>query len=133
MRKILTFGVWDLFHFGHLRLLQRCKALGDFLIVAVQKDEYVQKNKPNIQLIYNTEQRVEMIKSLKCVDAVVEYKCVPQDIKNYDFDIFVVGGDQNNDDIKKAIKWCNNNKKQVVVLERTPNISSTKIRSVLDY
>ena len=56
MKKILTFGVYDYFHLGHLRLFEQCKKYGDYLIVAVQEGEYILKFKPSAKVLYNTEQ-----------------------------------------------------------------------------
>lgn len=134
MIRILTFGVFDFFHYGHLRLLERCKILtgGDFLIVAVQDGNEIHKNKPETKILYSTQQRVDILKALKCVDQVCVYKQVWEDIKKIDFDILVVGGDQNSDGIKKSIKWCEENDKKVIKIERTPNISSSEIKKRIE-
>ncbi len=132
MKKVLTFGVFDYFHYGHLKLLERAKALGDFLIVAVQKGEEIRKNKPEAKVLYTTEQRIEMISSIKYVDKVVEYAQVKDDIKDIDFDIWALGGDQNHAGFKSAIEWCKQNGKEVVMLSRTPNICSTQIKEEIE-
>ena len=131
MNKVLTFGVFDYFHYGHLRLLERCKQLGDYLIVAVQDGDYIKINKPDADIFYGTQQRVDMLKALKCVDEVVVYTRVEEYIKKIRFDIFVVGGDQTNSSIQKAIEWCNKNGKEIVYLERTPNVCSSQIKNIL--
>ena len=128
MKKVITFGVFDYFHYGHLRLFMRCRALGDFLIVAVHKDEDVQRTKPGTKILYSLEKRTEIIENLKCVDKVVPYSSVDKDIVNIDFDILVVGPDQTHDGFKRAIEWCKKNNKDVVVLDRTPGISSSQLR-----
>ena len=128
MKKVLTFGVFDYFHYGHLRLLERAKDLGDYLIVAVQVDEEIYKTKPNVNILYDLDKRIAMVRALKCVDEAIPYKQVCDDIVNIDFDVFCVGGDQNHGGILKAIEWCKQNGKEVITLERTPNISSTEIR-----
>ena len=66
--KVLTFGVFDYFHYGHLKLLERCKQQGDYLIVAVQKSEEIYKTKPNAKVLYTTKQRMEMVNAIKYVD-----------------------------------------------------------------
>lgn len=132
MKKVLTFGVFDYFHYGHLKLLERAKALGDYLIVAVQADEEIKTNKPNANVLYSVEQRMEIIKSLKCVDEVVIYKQVADDVKKIDFDIFARGEDQLHSGFVAAAEWCGNNGKQVVFLSRTPNISSSQIKARLE-
>ena len=73
MSKILTFGVFDLFHLGHLRLFKQCKEHGDYLIVAVQDGEYILKFKPDAKVLYSTDERVEMLQALRIVDEVVVY------------------------------------------------------------
>lgn len=126
--KVLTFGVFDYFHYGHLKLFERAKALGDYLIVAVQRSEEIHKNKPQAKILYSLEQRLEIIKAIRFVDEAIPYSEVSEDIKNIDFDILVIGGDQNNESIKRAVEWCNKNNKKVVVLPRTPNICSSQIK-----
>ena len=64
MSKILTFGVYDYFHLGHLRLFKQCKQYGDYLIVAIQNSDYILKYKPDAKIMYSNEERVEMISAL---------------------------------------------------------------------
>lgn len=125
---VLTFGVFDYFHYGHLKLLERCKNLGDVLTVAVQADEEIHKTKPNAIILYTLSQRMEMINALKCVDNVVPYTQMDVTIKTLNFDILVVGPDQNHSGILRAIEWAKSQGKEVVTLPRTPGISSTEIR-----
>lgn len=129
MKKVLTVGVFDYFHYGHLKLFERAKKLGDYLIVAVQKDEEIHKTKPQAQVLYSLEQRMEIIGSLKCVDEVVPYTQVDDDIKHIDFDIFAKGGDQVHRGFVAATEWCEQHGKEVVVLNRTPNICSSQIKN----
>ena len=133
MKKVLTFGVFDLFHFGHLRLLKRAAKLGDYFIVAVQNDEYVLKYKPPGALgaFYSTEERCEMIRALRCVDEVITYNVVADDIRNIDFDIWVKPPDAVHSGIIAASKWCEENGKEVVMLPRTEGISSTYIKRLI--
>lgn len=130
MVKVFTVGVYDYFHYGHLRLFKRAKALGDYLIVAVQDGDYILKYKPDAVIYYSTEQRVEMVEALSVVDQVCLYYDVDKIVQEIDFDIFVVGGDQNHAGFQRAIAWCENNGKKVVRLERTPGVSSTDIKKV---
>lgn len=129
MQKILTFGVFDYFHYGHLKLLERTKALGDYLIVAVQRSEEIHRTKPEAKILYSTEQRIEIIKAIRYVDEVVPYSQVADDIKNIDFDVFVRGEDQLHAGFEQAANWCLENGKRVITLTRTPNICSTQIKS----
>ena len=68
MKKVITVGVFDYFHFGHLRLFENAKKLGDYLIVAVQDGDSILKTKPNANVFYTTEQRIELVKALRVVD-----------------------------------------------------------------
>lgn len=131
MKKVLTFGVFDYFHLGHLRLFKNCKKYGDYLIVAVQNGDNILKTKPNAKVLYTTEQRIEMVESLKVVDEVVTYNDVWPDIQNFDFDVYVVGGDQEHEGFKKAMEWAESNGKEVVRIERTKGICSSDIKSRL--
>ena len=133
MKKVLTFGVFDLFHFGHLRLLKRAAKLGDYFIVAVQNDEYVLKYKPPGALgaLYSTEERCEMIRALRCVDEVITYNVVADDIRNIDFDIWVKPPDAVHPGIITATEWCEKNGREVVMLPRTEGISSTYIKRLI--
>lgn len=129
MKRVVTFGVYDFFHIGHLRLFKRARACGDYLIVAIQRTEDIHTNKPEAEIYYSLEQRVELVESLKIVDEVIPYSKVEDDIKNIDFDVFVMGSDQIlNPHFVAAAEWCKALGKEVVVLERTPNVSSTSIK-----
>ena len=129
LKKVVTFGVYDMLHIGHVLLFKKAKALGDYLIVAVQDDETILKYKPEAQMVYTTTEREMMVEAIKYVDEVVIYKDVVEDIKNIDFDIFAKGPDQTHDGFKKAIAWCNNNGKSVITIPRTEGISSSLLRN----
>jgi len=128
MKTILTFGVFDLLHYGHIELFRKAKCLGDFLIVAVQSDKEAQINKPNIKLKNKLEKRILDVKAVNYVGRAIPYKQIDTSIELVDFDVLVVGPDQNNDHFTKAINWCFKNNKEVVVLPRTDGISSTMLR-----
>lgn len=92
MKKILTFGVFDYFHLGHLRLFKQCKKYADYLIVAVQNGDYILKYKPNSKIMYSTEERVEMLESIKIVNKVIVYDSVSvEELAKIDFDILALG------------------------------------------
>lgn len=129
MNKVLTVGVYDLIHRGHVELFRRAKALGDYLIVGVQDGEYILKYKPNTIILNQTGDRIYMVNSIKYVDETLLYKDVDTFIKTVDFDIFVTGPDQNHEGFQKAIKWCKDNGKNHIVIGRTPGISSTEIKT----
>lgn len=128
MKKVLTVGVFDYFHYGHYKLFENAKKLGDYLIVAVQDGDYILKYKPEAKILYSTEQRIELISALRCVNETVIYYDVDKLVSEVDFDIFAVGGDQNHPGFLKAIDWCLNNGKEVVRLPRTPGICSSEIK-----
>ena len=137
MRKVLVFGVFDLFHFGHLRLLKRAAGLGDYLIVAVQSNEQIIKYKYNQSseaatgALYSLEERMEMIRALRCVDEVISYNVVADDIKQIDFNVYVKGPDNVHSGILAATKWCEENGKEVFILPRTEGISSTYLKRII--
>ena len=131
MKKVVTFGVYDYFHLGHLRLFKNAKNLGDWLIVAVQDGDYILKTKPDAKVMYTTEQRKELVSALSVVDEVVSYTDVDVTIKTLDFDVFAVGEDQNHAGFQRAIEWCKENGKEVVRMNRTPGICSSEIKKSL--
>ena len=132
MKKILTFGVYDMLHIGHILLFKHAKELfpneDSKLVVAVQDGDYILKYKPGTKMIYTTEERMLMVSSIRWVDEVVNYKDVDVDIQNIDFDVFAKGPDQNHAGFQRAIEWCKQNGKEVVVIPRTEGISSTLLR-----
>ena len=128
MKKVITVGVFDYFHLGHLCLFENAKALGDYLIVAVQDGDCILKTKPQAQVLYTTEQRMHMISSLRPVDEVIIYQDVDTILPTVDFDVFAKGPDQNHEGFQRAVKWCEEHGKEVVVLPRTPGISSSDIK-----
>ena len=127
VKTVITYGTFDMFHIGHLKLLQRAKALGDKLIVAVSSDEFNEiKGK---KTLISFEQRAEIVANIKCVDKVIAENSWDQksdDIKNYNIDVFVMGNDWEGkfDDLKMQ---C-----EVVYLERTAKISSTQLKKSLN-
>ena len=128
MEKVLTVGVFDLLHIGHVNLFKRSKQFGDFLIVAVQESEMVKKFKPESILIYSTEERMYMVKAIRFVDVVIKYRSVDDIVKDIDFDVFVIGPDQNHTGFQKAIAWCKSHGKTVKVIPRTEGVSSSWLK-----
>lgn len=128
MKRVITFGVFDFFHYGHFCLFENAKKLGDYLIVAVQAEESIRKYKPDANILYSTQQRVALVSALKVVDEVVVYNDVHEDIKQLDFDIFAIGEDQNHSGFINAVKFCELNNKEVVRMKRTAGISSSQIK-----
>ncbi len=120
--KVITFGTFDLFHIGHLRILQRAKALGDELIVGVCTDEYSFERK-NKYPINNQNQRYEILDALKCVNSVFfeEFDNKKFYIQKYKADIMAMGSDwENHFDYLQT--YC-----KVQYLQRTSSISTTLI------
>ena len=130
MNKIVTFGVFDYFHLGHLRLFKQCKEHGDYLIVAVQNGDFILKYKPEANILYSTEERVEMISALKIVDEVIVYNSLCADeLEKIDFDTLALGEDHRGGRFDDAEKWCIKHGKKTVRLKRTPGICSSNIKS----
>lgn len=132
MSKILTFGVYDYFHLGHLRLFKQCKEHADYLIVAIQNGDYILKYKPDAKVLYTTEERLEIIKELRLVDEVMVYDSLSiETLEKIDFDILALGEDHKGDRFDIAEEWCKKNNKKVVRLKRTPGICSSEIKKKL--
>ena len=129
MTKVITYGSYDLLHFGHIRLLERAKALGDYLIVAVQDGDEILKYKPQAKVLNSTEDRVYMVKSIRYVDETIVYKAVDDIVKNVEFDIFVTGPDQIHAGFQRAIQWCEEHGREHIVLARTEGVSSSELKA----
>ena len=128
MRRILTYGTYDLLHYGHIRLLQRAKELGDYLIVALSTDEFnATKGK---KAYHDYETRKKMLEAIRFVELVIPEEKWEQkidDIKEYKVDITVMGGDWAGSDKFEYLKdYCD-----VVYLDRTEGISTSKIKKDL--
>lgn len=126
MRRVITYGTYDLLHYGHIELLRRAREMGDYLIVALSTDEFNQiKNK---KAYYNFEQRKMMLESIRYVDLVIPedgWGQKEKDVDRYDVDVFVMGHDwEGKFDFLK-------DKCEVVYLKRTEGISTTKIKQEL--
>lgn len=132
MRKVLTFGVFDYLHLGHLRLFENCKKHGDYLIVAVQDGNFILKYKPEANVLYSTQERVDMVSALRVVDKVVVYQGVcPEFLETVDFDILALGEDHTAERWVIAAEWCKSHGKEVVHMKRTPGICSSDIKKHL--
>lgn len=130
-KKVLTVGVYDLLHKGHVELFRRAKGLGDYLIVAAQDGEYIQKYKPDAKVLNSTDDRKYLIKSIRYVDEVITYTDVDKIVKELDFDIFVTGPDQCHEGFKKAIEWCEEHAKEHYILGRTDGVSSSELKKII--
>lgn len=120
---VISFGTFDLLHIGHLNMLNRCKAYGDRLIVGVSSDALNFAKKQRVP-VFNEQNRMELIKNLKCVDEVFLEESLElkrEYIKKYKADVFIIGDDWKGkfDDLNDI---CT-----VVYLDRTKDISTTEI------
>ncbi len=127
MRKVITYGTFDLLHYGHINLLRRAKALGDYLIVALSTDEF-NWNSKHKRCYFSYEQRKQLLEAIRYVDLVIpedNWEQKVHDVQEYRVDTFVMGDDwQGKFDFLKD--FC-----EVVYLPRTPEISTTRIKSEL--
>lgn len=128
MKRVLTYGTFDLLHFGHIEILRRAKELGDYLIVAVSTDEFNEiKGK---KAYHNYETRKKMLEAIRYVDLVIpenNWKQKRNDVIDYKVDVVVMGSDwENNENFECLRDIC-----EVVYLPRTEGISTTKIKKDL--
>ena len=128
-RRVMTVGVYDLLHKGHVELYRRAKGLGDYLIVAVQDGDYILKYKPTAKVLNSTEDRTYMVKSIRYVDEVITYTDVDKIVKEVDFDILVTGPDQCHSGFHQAIRWCQEHGREHIILGRTDGVSSSELKS----
>lgn len=128
IRRVLTYGTFDLLHYGHVRLLQRAAALGDYLIVALSTDEFnAGKGKTSF---YDYETRKEMLEAIRYVDLVIPEHNWGQkalDVKEYKVDVVVMGGDWAGSPRFEYLRdYC-----ELVYLDRTEGISTTDVKARL--
>lgn len=129
MKKVITYGTFDLLHYGHINLLKRAKSLGDYLIVGLSTDEFnnIEKNKESY---FDYENRKSLLEAVKYVDLVVPEENWEQknsDIQKYNVDVFVIG-----DDWKGKFDYLKDFGVEVVYLPRTKEISTSKIKDDLN-
>lgn len=127
MRKVLTYGTYDLLHTGHINLLRRAKEYGDYLVVAISSDEFnALKGK---KAYYTFEQRKAILEAIRYVDEVIpehNWEQKMQDVREHDIDIFVMG-----DDWEGEFDFLKDDC-EVIYLPRTVGISTTKIKKDLN-
>ena len=127
MKKVITYGTFDLLHYGHINLLRRAKELGDYLIVALSPDEF-NWNEKHKKCYFTYEERKKLLEAIRYVDLVIPEECWEQkrsDVKEFRVDTFVMGDDwEGKFDFLKDL--C-----EVVYLPRTPDISTTQIKTDL--
>lgn len=125
MKKVITYGTFDLLHYGHINLLERAKKLGDYLIVALSTDEF-NLNQKNKKSYFSYEKRKQLLEAIRYVDLVIPEQSWEQkmtDVDLYEIDTFVI-----DDDWKGKFDFLKE-KCNVVYLPRTPEISTTKIKN----
>ena len=129
MKKVITYGTFDLLHYGHINLLQRAKSLGDYLIVGLSTNEFNNKEK-NKECYFDYDNRKSLLDAVKYVDLVIPEETWEQkvsDIQKYNIDVFVIG-----DDWKGKFDYLEDIGIEVVYLTRTKEISTTKIKNDLN-
>lgn len=130
MKRVITYGTFDLLHYGHINLLRRAKELGDYLIVALSTDEFNEREKGK-KTYFSFEQRKQLLEAIRYVDLVIPEENWDQkvdDVNLYQADVFVMGDDWTG-------KFDNVGEKtnaEVVYLRRTPEISTTQIKKSLN-
>lgn len=126
MKRVITIGVFDLIHRGHVELFRRAKQYGDYLTVWVHEDNYIEKK----GVVQSTEERIYMCKAIRYVDDAIPYGNLDEDIVKHDFEVLVCGEDQQKfPHFIYVRQWCKEHGKEFVVLPRTEGISSSIIRS----
>ncbi len=128
MKKVITVGVFDLFHLGHFNILKHASEQGTELYVGIHNDK---ENIKNVQFLYTLEERIELVDSLKFVTKALPYERIDLFLQDNDFDVFVHGPDQTHQYFQKAFEYCKVNNKIIIELPRTLGISSSDIREYL--
>lgn len=129
MKRVITYGTFDLLHYGHINLLKRAKSLGDYLIVGLSTDEFNNKDK-NKECYFDYDNRKSLLDAVRYVDLVIPEENWEQkisDIQKYNIDVFVIG-----DDWKGKFDYLKEFGVEVVYLPRTKEISTSKIKDDLN-
>ena len=128
MKRVITYGTFDMLHYGHVNLLRRAKELGDYLVVAISTDEF-NWNEKQKKCYFTYEQRKQMVEAIRYVDEVIpetEWSQKRTDVHDHNIDIFVMG-----DDWAGKFDYLREEGVEVVYLPRTPDISTTQIKNDL--
>lgn len=127
MKRVITYGTFDLLHFGHINLLRRAKEYGDYLIVALSEDEF-NKNQKSKECYFSYDERKQLLEAIRYVDLVIPEKSWSQkkhDIHLYQADVFVMGDDwEGKFDFLK--QYCD-----VIYIPRTAEVSTSQIKNNL--
>lgn len=127
MKRVITYGTFDLLHYGHINILQRAKQNGDYLIVALSTDEFNQQKGKKCYFSY--EQRKQLLEAIRYVDLVIPETCWEQkksDMHEYHIDTFVMGNDW-----EGKFDFLRDEGVEVIYLSRTPEISTSQIKNDL--
>lgn len=129
LRRVITYGTFDLLHYGHINLLKRARALGDYLVVALSDDEFnAEKGK---SCYFSFEERRQLLEAIRYVDLVIPERSWEQkvsDMHEYHIDTFVMG-----DDWAGEFDYLEDEGVEVIYLSRTPEISTSQIKSDLNH
>lgn len=128
MKRVITYGTFDLLHYGHINLLRRAKALGDYLIVALSTDEFVKLQKHK-ECYFSYAERKSLLEAMRYVDLVIpeeNWDQKKEDCQQYHIDVFVMG-----DDWEGQFDYLRDQGVEVVYLPRTPEISTSRIKKDL--
>lgn len=129
MKRIITYGTFDLLHYGHINLLKRAKELGDYLVVGLSTDEF-NWNEKQKQCYFKYEQRKSLLEAIRYVDLVIPEENWEQkktDMREYKIDTFVIG-----DDWRGKFDFLVEEGVEVIYLPRTPEVSTTQIKKDLN-
>lgn len=131
MKRVITYGTFDMLHYGHINLLRNAKSLGDYLVVALSTDEFNWKSKSK-KTYFSYEKRKQLLEAIRYVDLVIPEKSWDQkitDMSLYQIDTFVMG-----DDWKGQFDFISDETDtEVIYLDRTPEISTTQIKYDLNH
>lgn len=125
MKRVITYGTFDLLHYGHINLLRRAKQYGDYLIVALSTDDF-NWNQKRKKCYFSFDKRKALLEAIRYVDLVVPEESWGQkvtDVREYHIDTFVMG-----DDWKGEFDFLKDEGVDVVYLPRTPEVSTTQIK-----
>lgn len=128
MKRVITYGTFDLLHYGHINLLRRARELGDYLVVGLSTDEF-NRDEKNKVCFFSYEQRKMLLEAIRYVDLVIpetDWEQKKRDVKTFQIDTFVIG-----DDWEGRFDFLREEGTEVVYLSRTPEISTTQIKSQL--
>lgn len=128
MKRIITYGTFDLLHYGHINLLKRAKMLGDYLIVGISTDKF-NWNEKHKKCYFSFEQRKQLVEAIRYVDLVIPENSWAQkrnDVHKYQVDTFVIG-----DDWSGKFDFLEDEGVEVIYFSRTPEISSSKMKKDL--